>query len=69
MAKRIIKNGKFNMITCSKCGCEFSFDTVDIEANGTVKCPQCFEENTPTLRESLIDEVDLEEPEISENNT
>ena len=50
MAKRIIKNGKYNTITCTDCGCEFAFDAVDIEENGMVICPQCDTENTPTLK-------------------
>jgi hypothetical protein len=54
MAKRIIKNGKYNTITCLEadggCGCEFAFDAVDIEENGMVICPQCGKENKPTLK-------------------
>ena len=50
MAKRIIKNGKYNTITCSDCGCEFAFDAVDIEENGMVICPQCTTENAPTIK-------------------
>ena len=40
MAKRIIINGKYTTATCS-CGCKFSFDDSDIEANGKVTCPEC----------------------------
>ena len=47
MAKRIIVNGKYNLIECSDCGCQFAFDNVDIEADGTVTCPQCDTANTP----------------------
>ena len=50
MAKRIIEYGKYNVITCSDCGCKFSFDKVDIEANGTVICPQCTKANTPVVK-------------------
>lgn len=52
MAKRIIENGKYNVITCSDCGCKFAFDKVDIETNGKVTCPQCDTENTPTVKAS-----------------
>ena len=31
--KRIIENGKYNIITCSECGCKFSFDITDVENN------------------------------------
>ena len=42
MAKRIIKNGKYNTAICTDCGCEFAFDTTDIEKdNKTIVCPQC----------------------------
>lgn len=50
MAKRIIKYGKYNVVTCAECGCEFAFDKVDIETNGTVTCPQCDKENAPTTK-------------------
>ena len=50
MAKRIIKYGKYNVITCTECGCEFAFDSIDIETNGKVTCPQCNKENTPTVK-------------------
>lgn len=67
MAKRVIKNGKYNIITCSDCGCEFSFDYVDIEADQKVVCPQCKTRNTPTIKnevqqvaEAVEDEVETE---------
>jgi hypothetical protein len=48
MAKRIIKNGKYNVTTCPDanggCGCEFAFDKSDIETKDNktfVICPQC----------------------------
>ena len=50
MSKSIIKNGKYNIITCTECGCEFSFDKIDIESNGNVICPQCDKENKPTVK-------------------
>ena len=50
MAKRIIKYGKYNVIICADCGCEFAFDSTDVEANGNVTCPQCSKENTPTVK-------------------
>ncbi len=50
MAKRIIKNGKYNTIICTDCGCEFVFDSTDVEENGNVTCPQCDTENTPTIK-------------------
>jgi uncharacterized Zn finger protein (UPF0148 family) len=45
MAKLIIENGKYNIITCSDCGCKFAFGKTDIEENGKVTCPQCNTEN------------------------
>jgi predicted Zn-ribbon and HTH transcriptional regulator len=51
MAKRIIKNGKYNVVTCKECGCEFAFDKIDIETNGTVTCPQCNTECTPVIKD------------------
>ena len=54
MSKQIIKNGKYNLITC-ECGCEFAFDKTDIEvkADGSkvVICPQCDKENTPVTKD------------------
>ena len=50
MAKRIIENGKYNVITCSDCGCKFAFDKVDLEKDGTVNCPQCDTANTPVVK-------------------
>ena len=51
MAKRIIKDGIYNVIVCTKCKCEFSFDPVtDVEENEKVICPQCSTENTPTKK-------------------
>ena len=50
MAKRVIKNGKYNVITCSDCRCEFSFDSIDIEPDQKVVCPQCQTRNTPTIK-------------------
>ena len=45
-----LENGKYNVITCTDCGCKFSFDKADIETNGNVICPQCSTENTPTVK-------------------
>ena len=50
MSKQIIKNGKYNIITCTDCECEFVFEKTDIETNGKVTCPQCGTENTPTTK-------------------
>ena len=50
MSKQIIKNGKYNIIICSDCGCEFVFEKTDIEKNGNVTCPQCGTENTPVIK-------------------
>ena len=50
MAKRIIENGKYTVVTCSDCGCKFTFDKVDVETDGTVTCPQCDTINTPTVK-------------------
>ena len=47
MAKRIIKYGKYNTVTCSECQCEFAFDNVDLEENGNDTCPLCGAETTP----------------------
>jgi hypothetical protein len=51
MAKRIIKNGKYNVITCTDCGCEFVFDQTDVEESGMVICPQCDTECQPAIKE------------------
>ena len=53
MAKRIIENGKYNIITCSDCGCKYAFDSTDIErdeVSAWVTCPQCGNPNTPEVR-------------------
>lgn len=46
---RIIKNGKYHIVTCN-CGCEYSFDVVDIDKNQQVECPECNTKNTVTLK-------------------
>ena len=51
MAKRIIENGKYNVIICADCGCKFSFDKTDIESDGKVICPQCDTANTPKIKQ------------------
>ena len=51
MSKRIIENGKYNVVTCSDCGCKFAFDKVDIAADKTVTCPQCDTVNKATIKE------------------
>ena len=58
MSKRIITNGKYNVVTCPEstgCGCEFAFDKEDIitKEDGTTKvvtCPQCGAECTPNIK-------------------
>ena len=51
MAKRIIKYGKYNVITCPDCVCELAFDKTDIIIeSGKVLCPQCEAECTPTIK-------------------
>lgn len=54
MAKRIIKHGKYNVVTCLECGCEFSFDKVDViepkDASPCVFCPECSAECTPITK-------------------
>ena len=51
MSKQIIENGKYNIITCSDCGCKFGFEKTDIEESGKVTCPQCGTENTPVVKQ------------------
>ena len=50
MAKRIIENGKYNVVTCSDCSCKFAFDSIDVETDGTVTCPQCNTVNKATIK-------------------
>ena len=55
MAKRIIENGKYNVVTCDECGCKFAFDKVDIEYDAEevafVTCPQCGATKAPEIKE------------------
>lgn len=39
--KRILKYGKYMIITCSKCQCEYTFEETDKDAEGKVECPCC----------------------------
>ena len=48
--KQIIKNGRYNVVTCSTCQCEYAFDKTDIEADGTIICPQCGAVNQPPVK-------------------
>lgn len=41
MAKTILKPGKYQVITCADCGCEFTFENVDLDDNNKVTCPCC----------------------------
>ena len=50
MAKQILENGKYNVITCTDCGCKYTFEKVDIRATGAVSCPQCEATNFPTIK-------------------
>ena len=52
--KRIIKYGKYNRVTCTKCECEYTFDSVDvmiIDNKKIVVCPLCGEKNAPQIKE------------------
>lgn len=40
MSKSIIVHGKYSMITCS-CGCQYTFDSYDVDSEGNVTCPEC----------------------------
>lgn len=48
--KQILKYGKYNIVTCTDCGCEFSFEKSDVK-DGKVKCPCCETENTAPTKE------------------
>lgn len=48
--KQILKYGKYNVVTCSDCGCEFSFDKVDVKEDGTIECPCCKTQNTAPVK-------------------
>ncbi len=40
--KKIIKSGKkIYSTTCSRCGCEFTYENEDINYVGSVTCPEC----------------------------
>ena len=40
--KKIIKSGKkIYQKTCSRCGCEFTYENEDINYIGNVTCPEC----------------------------
>lgn len=40
--KKIIKSGKkIYQKTCSRCGCEFTYENEDINYVGNVTCPEC----------------------------
>ena len=45
MSKQVLVNGIYNMVTCSKCKCQFAFEKTDIETKDSgekvVTCPQC----------------------------
>ena len=38
--KAIIKNGIYNSTKCDTCGCEFTYEPIDV-ANNTTTCPIC----------------------------
>ena len=50
MAKRVIENGKYNLVVCSDCGCKFAFDKIDVDSNNKITCPQCGTENTVVVK-------------------
>jgi hypothetical protein len=47
--KQILKYGKYNVIKCPTCECEYSFDQTDIK-DGKVECPCCKEQNTAPVQ-------------------
>jgi PHP family Zn ribbon phosphoesterase len=49
--KQILKYGKYNFVTCTDCGCEFSFDKTDIDTNNKVSCPCCNKEIDAPVKE------------------
>ena len=56
MSKQIITNGKYNIVTCTECGCVFAFEKTDVETNASgakvVTCPQCNKENPSPAKEA-----------------
>lgn len=49
MAK-ILEHGKYRTAVCS-CGCKFTFETYEIDANNQIECPECCELVTVTVKE------------------
>lgn len=39
--KQILEPGKYNTLTCSDCGCKFTFDKSDLDENNQTTCPCC----------------------------
>ena len=48
--KRIITNGKYNQVTCTNCGCIYSFEATDITEDKKVTCPHCDHPNTVDVK-------------------
>jgi NAD-dependent SIR2 family protein deacetylase len=53
--KQILKYGKYNIVTCGKCNCEFAFETTDViikeDDTKVVTCPCCKEEINAPVKE------------------
>lgn len=47
---RILENGQYRVVKCS-CGCKYSFDSVDINSDNQVPCPECGTMNTVKVKE------------------
>ena len=46
----ILKHGKYRVIKCPKCECEYSFELYELDENNTLKCPECGNENAATIQ-------------------
>ena len=45
----ILEHGKYRVITC-ECGCKYSFELHELDANSKIKCPECSKENSATIK-------------------
>ena len=46
----ILKHGKYRVVTCSECGCEFSFHPYELDENNQIECPECGKMNTAQVK-------------------
>lgn len=69
MIKIIKEAPKEYIMTCKRCGCQFSYELVDVSRAGIIKCPNCNNADVHILDENIDELVDMSKYDNKSNNT